>query len=99
MPKVNIDNSLFNCRITLEKLFSNSFLSEKTSFNSLDDMFSSCGFEINSPEDFYNIPDDKWDSFIQKNSDFENWSQMCIAAQEYLLRSHNYQKPSHLELI
>lgn len=66
--------------VPFKELFAQGFLRKHTNFSSLDDMFQKSGFNINSQEDFKNIPDEEWDTFISNNSHFKSWKEMLDAA-------------------
>jgi hypothetical protein len=73
--------------IPLKDLFTSDFLTKHTDFNSLDAMFHTSDFTIESEEDLKKVPDDKWDDFISKHTRFPNWKEMQgKAAEEYFLR-------------
>ena len=66
--------------VPFKELFTQEFLRKYTDFSSLDDMFQKSGFNINSQDDFKNIPDEAWDKFISENSNFKSWKEMLNAA-------------------
>lgn len=68
--------------IPLSELLTPSFLAKHTRFLSSNAFFEASGFQVESPEDFATIPDDKWDDFIRSISSFENWEAMLAAAGE-----------------
>ncbi|MGL6455025.1 hypothetical protein [Aeromonas caviae] len=71
-------------KLTLVELMPPQFVSNCSSFPSIDELFDASGFKIDTPEDFAAIPDDEWDSFIIENTSYESWSEMQqAAADEY----------------
>ena len=62
--------------VRMSELLTLDFLAKYTEFDSLDEMFSASGFEIEAAEDFEKIPDDEWDSFIRSQSEFSDWGEM-----------------------
>jgi len=64
------------------ELLNNSFISRNSSFSSIEELFESSGFRIESQEDFEAIPDNEWNEFINKNTSFHNWKDMLNAAGE-----------------
>jgi hypothetical protein len=66
--------------VPLSELLHRSFMSGCSRFGSLEEMFQASGFEVNSPDDFKAIPDDKWDVFIKNNTSFGSWREMLDAA-------------------
>lgn len=61
-------------------LLTDSFVSKYTKFPTAQQMFSECGFEIRSDEDFEAIPAEEWDTFIAGSSEFDTWDEMLQAA-------------------
>ena len=51
-----------------------------SSFKSADEFFSASGFKAQSREDFAAIPDDEWDTFVDRNTSYGNWQDMLRAA-------------------
>jgi hypothetical protein len=70
--------------VPFEELFPPEFMRQHTDFISIDEMIKSSGFKVNNREDFKNIPDADWDSYVAKRTRFENWKDMMgLAAKEY----------------
>lgn len=70
--------------VPLPELLTDSFISENTSFKSLDEFFEKSGFDVSSSESFDAIPDEDLDKFVSENSNFEDWSDMLgTAGTEY----------------
>lgn len=63
-------------------LFDNNFMQRNTSFKSIEELFEKSGFKVETNEDFKKIPDDKWDKFIQDNTNFNDWKEMSDKAVE-----------------
>ena len=66
--------------IPLAELFPADFLRQYTEFDSLEDMFQTSDFVVESPEDFKKIPEDQWDQFISSRTRFSSWKEMLNAA-------------------
>ncbi|MCD9539591.1 hypothetical protein [Photobacterium carnosum] len=62
--------------VSLLELMPDSFMSKNSNYTSLQELFDSSGFKIDSVEDFSEIPDEKWDAYINSSTTFENWDQM-----------------------
>jgi len=62
--------------VRLVDMLSPEFVSSHSKFADLNDLFAASGFKIDSPEDFVAIPDDQWDAFIAKSTDFGSWLEM-----------------------
>lgn len=67
-------------RVPLPEILTPEFISEHTRFASVEEMFNSSDFKIDSVEDFKNIPDDAWDRYISSESSFASWGEMLSAA-------------------
>lgn len=78
--KKNLEEISNTNQLRFDELFNPEFLSEHSSFTSLEDMFDKSGFKVESAEDFKAIPDEEWEDFIVKNTSFESWVDMQKAA-------------------
>jgi hypothetical protein len=58
----------------------NLFISEHSSFSCLNELIDASDYKVKSQEDFAAIPNDEWDEFINKNTDFANWQDMVNSA-------------------
>ena len=67
-------------KIKFSELFPNQFMKEFTKFDSIEQMFEMSGYKVESAEDFKKIPDDKWNKFINSNTNFKNWQEMQLKA-------------------
>jgi len=72
--------------LSLTELFPDYFMLRFTQFSTMEEMFASSGFEINTQQDFENIPEDKWDSFIEAHTQFPSWYEMKQAAANEWIR-------------
>ena len=73
--------------IPIENILSNSFMVKHTPFKSIDELFKSIGFEVQTEKDFKNIPPDKLDICVAKNTNFNNWKDMLTqATKEYYVK-------------
>ncbi len=73
--------------VSFEELFTDSFMTQNTSFSSMDEMVDKSPFTISSPEDFAEIPDLEWDQYVKSNTNFSNWHEMLDqAGQEYAIK-------------
>lgn len=66
--------------LSLSELFPDYFMLRFTQFSTMEEMFESSGFEITTQQDFENIPEDKWDIFIETHTQFVSWEEMKQAA-------------------
>jgi hypothetical protein len=66
--------------IPFEELFPPSFMNEFTEFDNIDQMINKSGYQVQSSEDFENIPDDQWSDFVSGNTQFHNWNEMLNEA-------------------
>lgn len=72
--------------VPLSELFTRSFMTRHTKFQTFEELLETGGFVVNTTEDFEAIPDDVLDDHISKNTDFSSWSDMSSkAASAYVL--------------
>lgn len=62
--------------VSFGELFTSSFMRKYTSFSSMDELLDAGGFNVNSKEDFENIPDKEFDEHIAATTRFKNWEDM-----------------------
>jgi len=73
--------------VPITDLLTDDFMRKHTSFSSAQQMFDAIGFEINSAEDFQRIPDQDWDAFILRGTQFTSWDDMLgHAGEEYVVK-------------
>ncbi|TGE33466.1 hypothetical protein E4K68_08150 [Desulfosporosinus sp. Sb-LF] len=53
-----------------------------TQFESIEELLSSGGFEVNSEEDYEAIPDEDIDIHVAKTTNFSSWKEMLTDAVE-----------------
>jgi len=68
--------------IPFADLFPSGFMHQYTQFDTIDELLSSGGFEINSPDDYEAIPDEDIDSHVAKTTKFDSWQEMLTHAIE-----------------
>ena len=66
--------------VPFNELFDNEFMSKYTEYKSINEMIDNSGFQVETDEDFKNIPDDEWDEFINEKTNFDNWQAMTNEA-------------------
>ncbi|WP_338411444.1 hypothetical protein [Pseudoalteromonas nigrifaciens] len=71
---------------TLGDAMTDEFISNNSNYSSLDELVDASGFIVNTPEDFKAIPDDEWDSYIGKNTEFDTWENMQRTAFKYYVK-------------
>ena len=62
--------------VPMSELFDTGFLTQRTRFSTIDELFESAGINIESAEDFKNMPKDKLDKFIRENTSFSSYDEM-----------------------
>ncbi|MEI2395573.1 hypothetical protein V8V88_09940 [Paenibacillus phytohabitans] len=73
--------------VAFTDLFITSFMREYTDYSSFEELLEAGGFEVNSQEDFQNIPDDVFDKHIAEHTKFDNWGEMLQqGTNEYIAR-------------
>ncbi|HBH3603581.1 TPA: hypothetical protein KSK16_002801 [Clostridioides difficile] len=68
-------------------ILSKKFMNQHTNFDSFDELLAFGNYIVNSEEDFLAIPDNEFDLFIVKNTDFPDWQTMLDAAYSKYLES------------
>ncbi|HEY8909104.1 MAG TPA: hypothetical protein VIM51_02330 [Desulfosporosinus sp.] len=68
--------------IPLADLFPSGFMHQYTQFDSIDELLSSGGFNINSAEDYEAIPDETIDAHVAKTTKFDSWQDLLTHAIE-----------------
>ncbi|WP_093626750.1 hypothetical protein [Limosilactobacillus gorillae] len=65
--------------IPFDELFDQNFLLDHTSgtFSAFDDFFKAGKF---GKLTFKEVPDDEWDKWVKKSTDFNSWSEMQMSA-------------------
>jgi len=70
--------------VSFTKLFTESFMKKHTHVSSFDEFLQAGNFVVNSQKDFEVIPDDVFDQYVSKATDFCSWEGMCgTATEEY----------------
>ena len=64
----------------IDELMTPKFISSCSKYSNFDELLKFSGFERDSLEGFEAIPNEKWDSFIQENTTYENWQKMRMAS-------------------
>lgn len=73
--------------ISMNELFTDSFMKSYTEFDSLDEFFAESPWVVESESDFENIPADEIDAYVENRTDFESWDAMLRAGgREYVFR-------------
>lgn len=73
--------------IPMTELFTDNFMTSYTEFSSLEEFFDESPWVVESESDFEAIPADKFDTYVDKHTDFDSWDAMLHAAgREYILR-------------
>jgi len=76
--------------VSFGELFPDKFVKIHTNFKTLEGLFEESEYEVETQEDFEQIPQEKWDKFIENNTEFSNWKDMTEKAfQEWVSRKLN----------
>lgn len=67
-------------KVSFGELFPDSFINKHTDFKTLEELFEESGYEVETEEDFNQIPEEDWDEFIANNTVFSNWEVMMKKA-------------------
>lgn len=65
--------------VPFDEAFSEDFMRQHTNVNSMDAFLSQGGYGTDQ-ESFQAIPDDEFDEYVKKHSDFDSWYEMRKAA-------------------
>lgn len=71
--------------IPLEEMFTPEFMGLYTEFQNIEQFFEASPWEVNSEEDFEEIPEEEFDQYVSEHTDFPNWGVMQeTAGKRYL---------------
>ena len=71
--------------VSFDELFSPEFMAKYTQFRTINEMVAKSPFKVENEEDFKNIPDEEWDSYVKEKTSFQSWNEMMSqAGEEYL---------------
>lgn len=65
-----------NNEVPLKDLFSETFMTKYTKFNTINDFFENSSFTVESTEDFDSIPESDLDTYVSNNTLFSSWQDM-----------------------
>jgi len=66
--------------ISFTELFTSGFMKLYTQYESIEELLSSGGFEVNSEEDYEAIADEDIDAHVSKTTNFRSWREMLTEA-------------------
>ena len=66
-------------------MFPTTFMEKHTNYNDIDSFFEAGGFNVETNEEFEQIPESKLDSFVSANSEFNTWDEMLSLATDIYL--------------
>ena len=66
--------------ILFTELFTSEFMRLYTQYESIEELLSSGGFEVNSEDDYEAIPDEDIDAHVAKTTNFRSWKEMLTEA-------------------
>jgi hypothetical protein len=66
--------------ISLEKLFNETFMRKHSNFTNFDEFLVKGNFQVKTREDINNIPDELFDRYVVRETDFVDWKSMLDAA-------------------
>lgn len=76
--------------LPMEDLFPDDFMQTYTDFGTFQDFLENSHWEIETKEDFEQIPEHEFDVYVDKNTGFNDWETMLEAAgREYIMRQMN----------
>ncbi|NUC75016.1 hypothetical protein HTZ84_22385 [Haloterrigena sp. SYSU A558-1] len=69
-------------KISFDGLFTTGFMQKYTDFESFGELLEESQWDVESEDDFLEIPDDEFDVYIAERTTFESWEQMYGKAAE-----------------
>ncbi|NDL68489.1 hypothetical protein [Anaerotalea alkaliphila] len=75
-------NKSFNSGVSVDVLFSESFMNRYSDFSSFSEFLQSGSFEVNSQEDLEALDDEKINEHVRATTKFSSWQKMIDAATE-----------------
>lgn len=73
--------------IPMGELFRPDFMRSYTEFESIEEFFDESPWELNSQEDFKEIPEDEFDKYVDEHTGFNSWEVMLkTAGREWVAR-------------
>ena len=63
-------------QVPLTELLSPEFMSKHTDFPSFEAMLAASPFKVETAEDFKELPDDEWASYVRRVTRFDSWVEM-----------------------
>ena len=66
--------------VRVDELFDVAFMNKYTQCASFDELVTSGGYNVTTPEEFQAIPDDEWDKHIRAKTRFNSWQEMLNQA-------------------
>lgn len=67
---------------SLDDLFNEAFMSKYTSFKSFDQFMENGNFEVKTLEDIINYPEELFDRYVVRETNFSDWESMKNKATE-----------------
>ena len=66
--------------VTLSDLFPPEWVRAHTDAESIGQFVRDSGFDVQTAEDFYDLPELEWDDYVAAHSEFDDWGGMLAAA-------------------
>lgn len=66
--------------VTAEELFPPTFIQTHSEFSDFEEFLDESRWEVESSEDFEEIPDGPFDEYVADTTDFEDWEEMLGTA-------------------
>ena len=68
--------------VSFEVLFHEAFMSRYSSFKSYNEFLRKGNFDVKTLEDIDNIPEELFDRYVDRETDFDSWKSMLARANE-----------------
>lgn len=71
----------------MSDLFTSDFIQNYTDFDTFEGFLENSEWEVETQEDFEDIPEDKFDEYVDQHTGFDSWETMLsVSGREYVMR-------------
>lgn len=77
--------------IPMQELFTGDFMQDYTEFDAFEEFLQQSEWQIETQDDFEQIPEDEFDRYVDETTGFDSWETMLsVAGREYVMRQLNH---------
>lgn len=66
--------------VTFEELFPKYFMKRHSDFETFNELLDAGGYNVETQEEFEALPQEEWNDYIKKVTDFTDWQEMLTEA-------------------